>query len=263
MANKESFDDIVFEDRNKEYGAYELRKKYSKRGSIALFISIFVLIIAVGAPLIASILNKEASNNYVNKDGTIVIDLGEPDEKIEVPPPPPPPPVSEEIKKAIFSVPLIVDSLTNEEDIMTMIDGLIELGNIPIDTFENIVIVVDDDNKFESIVEEPVFQIFEITETPTYEGGDIEMKKFISENVVYPQDAIENGIEGTVYIRFVVSATGKVDKVQVYRGVHETIDNEAVRVVKLMNKWQSGKQNGTPVSVWFVIPIKFNLQNKD
>ncbi len=109
--------------------------------------------------------------------------------------------------------------------------------------------------------EEQEEQIFMIAENPPqFPGGDLELRKFVAKNIKYPAIARENDITGTVYIRFVVTKTGVVDRVQLVRGVDPLLDKEAVRVVKTLPKWKPGKQRGVPVSVYYTMPIKFELQ---
>jgi TonB family protein len=94
---------------------------------------------------------------------------------------------------------------------------------------------------------------------PSFIGGEMGMKNYITENLKYPQKAKKKGIEGTVYVRFVVTETGKVANIEVYKGVEKTLDDEAVRVVSAMPDWIPSKQNGEQVAVYYVLPIKFRL----
>jgi len=105
-------------------------------------------------------------------------------------------------------------------------------------------------------------EVYSVVEKqPQYPGGTNEMIKFLSENVKYPEDARAKNIQGTVYISFVISETGEVGNVKVLRGVFKSIDEEAVRVVRLMPKWIPGKQKGKAVNVNFNLPIKFMLDD--
>ncbi len=255
MKNKiENFDDIIFEKRNKEYGAYELRKRYSKRGSVALAVSIIVLLVGVGIPLIASIINRVDYDRYIEGGSTIELITDIPKNEVVVPPPPPPP--TTDVKAVKFEVPKIVDSTSIDAgDVLTTGEyGDFANKVISDTTVEKIVIV----NEIEtSYVEKKPLETWEITEQPTLEG----LTTFISENIRYPQEAIDNDIQGTVYVKFVVKSTGAVEDVQLLRGVNDLLDNEALRIVSILPKWNPGKQNGTPVSVRFTIPIKFKLQD--
>jgi len=104
----------------------------------------------------------------------------------------------------------------------------------------------------------PVYTIVE--EMPQYPGGEAERNKFLAVNIVYPQQATENGIQGTVYVSFVVDSKGNITDVKVLRGIGGGCDEEALRVVKMMPHWSPGKQNGKPVRVLFNMPIYFKLQ---
>jgi protein TonB len=95
---------------------------------------------------------------------------------------------------------------------------------------------------------------------PDFPGGEEELMKFLKSNIVYPQMAKESGIQGTVYVTFVVTKDGKVKDSQVLRGIGGGCDEEALRVVKIMPDWKAGKQNGQAVPVQFNLPIKFILQ---
>jgi len=253
----ESFDDIVFENRNKSYGAYELRKKYTKRGTIALAISVFILFSAVGVPLIASIMKNDIYRKYI-ENNTVVTMTNVPVEKQEVAPPPPPPPPapSKEIK---FIAPKIVETLTDENEVFGTNDDFSGNANAPVDTtqYQEVAIV---EPHGDQIVDEKPVEIFKVTEKPAYPGGDNALLKYIGENTKYPVPALEAGIEGTVYIRFVVAKSGEVGDAKVMRAVDPLLDQEALRVVNTLPKWTPGKINGTAVSVWFMIPVKFVLK---
>jgi TonB family protein len=109
-------------------------------------------------------------------------------------------------------------------------------------------------------VEQPKDSVYTVVEDmPTYPGGDEARIKFIIENIKYPQAAREKGIQGTVFVSFVIEIDGAVADVKVVRGVGGGCDEEAMRVVKLMPKWTPGKQSGKVVRVAFNMPIKFAL----
>ncbi|HPL04938.1 MAG TPA: energy transducer TonB [Bacteroidales bacterium] len=111
------------------------------------------------------------------------------------------------------------------------------------------------------IVEEEIEPIaFAVVETkPEYPGGEAALLKYIADNTVYPPVAKENGIQGRVFVQFVIDVTGRVTKVQVARGVDPYLDTEAVRVVKTLPKWTPGKQRGKSVPVTYIVPINFKL----
>lgn len=99
-----------------------------------------------------------------------------------------------------------------------------------------------------------------VEEMPQFPGGQDALFKFIAQNLKYPKDAVEMDIQGKVYVRFIVEADGRVTNVNVVRGIHSSLDNEAVRVVNSMPEWKPGKQNGKDVRVQFTLPINFSLK---
>ena len=96
-----------------------------------------------------------------------------------------------------------------------------------------------------------------VEEMPVFPGGDAELLKFLNDNVDYPERAKENNIQGTVYIRFVVTAQGTIGEVRILRGVDPELDAEAVRVIQLLPAFTPGKQGGVAVPVWYTVPITF------
>ncbi len=95
---------------------------------------------------------------------------------------------------------------------------------------------------------------------PQFPGGEKEMTKFLTEHLHYPKELRDIDITGNVYLKFVVTKKGDIEQIQVLRSTHQQLSNEAIRVVKLMPKWISAKQNGKNVACYFTIPIKFELQ---
>ena len=252
----ESFEDIIFENRNKEYGAYELRRKYSKRGSIAIIISLVIISFAVGGPMIAGIIKHHRGNVYVFKTGGVELtDIREKEQLL-----PPEVPTAPKPKEFTFTMPNVVDELTEPDVELASIDELaINANSGNVDTTTNTMVFVKKDDIVPTDNEEPL-QIFQIQEKPMFPGGDSELLKYVALNTKYPVPAQESGIEGTVYIRFVVTKTGEVGNATVMRPIDPLLDEEALRVVKNLPKWTPGKNNGNPVNVWFIIPVKFQLQ---
>jgi protein TonB len=109
----------------------------------------------------------------------------------------------------------------------------------------------------EEVEEQQIFMVVE--NAPAFPGGDGARMKFLQDNIKYPQMARESGIQGTVYVTFVVERNGNVTDVKILRGIGGGCDEEAVRVVQNMPKWEPGKQRGKPVRVQFNMPIKFTL----
>jgi protein TonB len=252
FSNAKNLDEIVFRNRNKEYGAYELRKKYSKFVTRSLIISIAVLLVGVLIPFF--IFKQTYSANQDQEVAVDMMDMNKPKEEAAPPPPPPPPEATVE-QKAKFTAPIVVTDTTETTEINQ--DDLNQTVNTNINTEE---VVVEDDNSndvIEEVVETPIFTVVE--EMPSFPGGDESRIKFLTENIKYPQMAKESGIQGTVYVTFVINEKGKVADVRVLRGIGGGCDEEAIRVVNMMPPWNAGKQSGKAVRVQFNMPIKFTL----
>ncbi|MCK9208711.1 MAG: TonB family protein, partial [Salinivirgaceae bacterium] len=117
-----------------------------------------------------------------------------------------------------------------------------------------------DIGELNQIVEDTVSPPLMIVEQmPEFPGGEFELRKYISQHVVYPEIAKENGIQGKVFVQFVVNARGKITNVTVVRGIDPSCDREAIKVIKNMPDWIPGKQSGVPVRVQYVVPINFVL----
>lgn len=114
-------------------------------------------------------------------------------------------------------------------------------------------------NNASSVSEAPKEVFVVVEEMPSFPGGDKALMDFVYSNIQYPEVAKKNKIQGTVTIRFCITSKGTIDQVSVIRGVDPSLDEEAMRVIKMLPPWQPGKQGGKPVNVWYVIPIKFAL----
>lgn len=264
--------DMVFADRNKSYGAYRLRQSSGKRHIVAfLVVLVIVVIVSLLPSLIGAVKQLAAKENLGPMEDTMelsALDVKEqvPEENIikqEVAPPPPP------LKSTIQFVPPVIakDEDVKDENQMKTQDEVIESKlqisvqdvkgtndkfGIDIAELESHKVIVE-----EKPVEDKPFVTVE--QMPSFPGGDIEMQRFIRDNLKYPVIAQENGIQGRVTIRFVVTKDGSISDVQVLRGIDASCDKEAVRVVKSMPKWIPGKQNGRNVPVYFTLPVVFRL----
>lgn len=261
MTNQEVFaapmDEIVFEHRNKTYGAYILRKLYPKNVTKALIIAVIILLAGLAYPLASSYYAQKRSK-YIEKAASAeFIDMDKPKEEAPPPPPPPPPPPAALEQKVKFVAPIVTtEEVVEDADIFNQ-DELSQTTNEAV-AIEEIVV----ETKVEVIeVEESKKEVFTIVEEmPAFPGGEAERNKFLAANIQYPQQATENGIQGTVYVSFVVDSKGNVTEVKILRGIGGGCDEEALRVVKMMPKWHPGKQNGKNVRVLFNMPIYFKLQ---
>ena len=251
----ESLEDLVFKKRNKEYGSYYLRKRYRRYVTISMILGLFLLSVAVAYPLINAYMNK--SRLVREKEKTVSADMMA-IAKEELPPPPPPPPPPEAlVEKVKFTAPVVVEDTNIESGLMTQDDLSAKPAEAPSEDVE-IEIVDEKPQVIEQKVEAEIFTVVE--EQPSYPGGEEGRMRYLQENIKYPEEAKELGIQGRVFVTFVVEVDGSITDVRVLRGIGGGCDEEAVRVVKAMPKWVPGKQRGVPVRVQFNLPIKFTLQ---
>jgi len=161
----------------------------------------------------------------------------------KVKPPPPPPP------KQVTQIKIVEDDVEVDEDI-----------DIDVEADDETIIeeYIPPEEDEEGIVEAEIFTVVE--SMPEFPGGMGELMKYLATNIKYPPLAKESGIQGRVFINFVVEPDGKISNVKVLRGIGGGCDEEAVRVVESMPKWKAGKQRGKPVRVSYNLPVKFTLQ---
>lgn len=249
------FDDIVFEVRNKEYGAYRLRRKYRKNVLIALLIGIVTMSTAVITPYVST---KATSDRQKRTERLVVMQMDNLDQPVEqVAPPPTPPPPADAVQQARYVPPVVVDSVKPEEvaRLMTADEAQVEVQD------QDVNIEVVQEVKEEVQEEEPEPDPFVVVEEmPMFPGGDAALLAYIYEHTVYPEVAKENNVQGRVFVKFCVTSKGGVDKVSIYKGVDPELDAEAMRVVSSLPAFKPGKQGGKPVPVWFSAQIKFELK---
>ena len=268
--NLETLEEIVFQNRNKSYGAYSLRIDYQNVIKKSLLIGISIFGLAVLTPMLwAKVTSKEKVVVIAN-----VMDVIEPPKEVVKPiePVTPPPPKIEEVKVKMidFSNLEIVD--TDEEippipdqDLLNSTDAKIgdktqdgEVMEIPVEdpdalkaTQPEMPVAVETEEK------DKIF--LSVEQNPEFAGGMNALLKFLQKNLRYPTPAVNANVMGKVYMQFVVGQDGNISKVDVLKGIGFGCDEEAQRVVKLMPKWSPGRQSGRAVAVKFTLPISFQL----
>jgi periplasmic protein TonB len=256
-----NLDEVIFEKRNKEYGAYFLRKTYDKNVSKALIITVLLLLFTVFIPLIAKYISDERYFRAGPDQDPGIIVLSDPINKIDPPPPPPPIPIADIENRVKFRVPKSVDTNVDLAPMLTQVELSEQKSNEPVEDFG---LKVDADQKDKKVIDEDVNKIVDfagVSEKPEFPGGQEALLKFVADNMKYPALALDNGIQGTVYIEFVIEADGSLTNIKVKKGIGAGCDEEAERVVNLMPKWTAGKQNNIGVRVRAVIPMKFRLMD--
>lgn len=256
--------ELIFEGKNKSYGAYVLRQESGKRHNLAIVIVAIVAVVGFSIPKLIEL--AKSTQREVVTEVTTLSKLDKAAEvKQELKKPinmEPPPQVKSSIK---FVAPVIKkDEEVNEENEIKSQDELnetkvaISIADVKGNNEEAGMDIADVKVAITQ-EEEKIFEVIE--QMPTFPGGEESLLKYLSDNVRYPVIAQENGIQGRVIVRFVVTKNGDVERVEVVRSVDSSLDKEAIRVVKTMPKWIAGKQNGENVSVWFTLPVNFKLQN--
>jgi protein TonB len=245
------FDEIIFENRNKAYGAYYIRKHYKSAACLSILVAI--TFIAVLLTVLSFTTEKgPAKSTTIN---TSVLYLPKPDDQVIVRPPevkaPP------ELIKAIRNLQpkVVTDSLETISFIPTneVLNETTKNGKLT-DSIAYIDPVTP-----EIPVEEKIF--ISVEEKPEYPGGATALFRYISENLNYPIEAQRYNIQGRVTLQFVVNPDGSIGKIEILSSIDPLLDNEAIRVVKTLPKFKPGKQGGVPVKVWFSLPVLFKIEN--
>ncbi len=261
--------DVVFEGRNKAYGAYIMRKLYEKRILTSALLAILAFAIAMIGPVLYN--NLSAGEKEETKEVRIkMTKLPEPP-KVEPPPPPvlpPPPPPPPQVETIRFLPPEPeIDEKVNEvppkqeEATKTQTAAVKQEGN----TDENLPRETEVVKEIPPVVEVPQQeQIYTVVQQQAeFPGGAKGMQKFMDRNYKQPKAVQRLGITGKVFVKFVVRKTGAIEEVQVSRGIANCpeCDAEALRLVKAMPPFKPAQQNGNAVSVWFTLPISFKMND--
>ena len=271
--------DMVFANKNREYGAYQLRKGTSNRNLLALAILLSVAL-AIGVFLYIKIKAEERAEAEALNNTTEVSTAQEQEEQkedeeeeiqVEYEEQKP---VEEQRETQQFVVPEIKEVI-DESKQQTSVDDLNQdvtnAAKTQEGTDDDFVLpteapppppppVEDKQPEPEPQVEQRTYTMAEVGVQPSFPGGDKAMYEWLSKNLQYPPIAQENGIQGTVVVSFTVAADGSIKNIKVARGKDPALDKEAVRVVSKMPKWSPGKQNGQNVPVSYTLPVKFQLQ---
>ena len=271
--------DLIFEGKNKDFGAYKLRQGSESRHNKAFF---YVLIGLVAVCLLIFGYMKyevyktqkaeeeakaklEQPQKLAQMEAEKAEEKEEEVEQIEIEEVKPEAP---QLATQLMTELLLTDTPKEDNEIKANAD--IQKDNSVMSTFtqagsDDINLIKE--HKEEVVQEKPreekkKEEVFtHVEQMPKFPGGDAELYKFISNNLNYPAMAIENNVQGRVVVQFVVTKDGSIGNVKVVRSVDRDLDNEAIRVCKKLPKFIPGKQNGQPVNVWYTLPVTFKLQN--
>lgn len=263
--------DLVFEGRNQNYGAYQLRTETSKRN---LWSIIFVVLLAILLYLGLTLENMvEAHRTVENTQIVEVTSLRdkkdvkvERKEEIKIEPER----IVEKVKSSIKFTATVIkeDDLVNEEEEIKLdeiensnkaigalnVEGTDEVGSEVLKIKDEIAQPEPPKNTEDNTI----FQVVE--QQPSFPGGDAALMSWLKQNLKYPLMAAEMSIQGRVIAQFVVEKDGSITDVKVAKSVDPSLDKEAVRVIKSMPHWIAGRQNGSPVRVRYTLPVTFKLQ---
>lgn len=252
------FDDLVFENRNREYGAYVLRKRYNSIVILSLIAASALVSAAVVIPFLHTLKGEQkliASSENIRYVKVHLEKLQPPENEIIIPPAPsPPPPVVQAPIK--YVAPVIVDTLLPAEktistnaEIQASPENILSITNNGGDQDVSLPGQGDENNN------EP-YIIVEVT--PAFMGGDIDkFREWVLRRTNYPQEALDKRIHGKVSLTFIIEKDGSVSNVKVIKGVDPLIDSEAVKAIEASPKWSPGLQRGRPVRVRYAIVLNF------
>jgi protein TonB len=272
---------LIFEGRNKDFGAYEMRSTSASRHLKAVVLSVagFILIglatftyMKVHEYILEQELKDKAAQESVAMELETELPEDEPEvqqieeQKPEVKP--------EDVQNTVKATELniVEDSKFDKEKEVVNQDERKEddrsagAQNVDDGTNDKLVekakeeVKITETPKEEVKKPEPEKIFTAVEQNPEFPGGQAALLKFVSSHIQYPQAAADEGIEGKVMVRFVVDSKGKVGQVSVVRGVNKALDAEAVRVCRMLPNFTPGRQNGQPVSVWYTLPVTFKLQ---
>ncbi len=250
--------EFVFENRNKLFGAYILRRDYSRNVLLAFITACFFMGAMLTPFLIGSL---QRQSNAISEKFSEVISL-------EIFTPPPleltPPPITPQASTSQITQELINPTVVEDRMVTTddqMVSENISATLMPANGGES-------NSTMTSGVSVPVIPDIIPDNTvkkwaeimPKFQGGDKQLNKYLSTHIHYPSKALSNNIEGTVYVSFVVDTSGLITNVKLLRGIYNDCDLEAIKAVKSMPKWIPGSQNGNKVSVEMSLPVRFVIK---
>lgn len=255
--------DLVFEGRNKKYGAYELRKENPKTSVRALIGGGFIFVLAMSTPMLLDLLpDSEAKNTLDEK--VVLVDLEKPKEKLPEPikPPEPPKPKIDEVK---FVEPKVVEAKKVVEEIKTiedLKDKTIAAKDQKGDKDADIVIDQPTGNaeKDAEVIDNNIYGSAGIEVQPEFPGGAAGFAKYVSKNYRTPE--VEQDLKGRVFVEFVVEKDGSITDIRVARDLGFGTGAEAIRMLKNAPKWKPGVQNGKTIRVRYSLPIMLDIRTE-
>lgn len=277
--------DMVFADKQKEFGAYKLREQSAKRHNMAALYTlcglVVVFLLLIGYSKYSDYRDEQRRLELQEQaERMSQIAMQEAQEQPEEQPEEqkyeqPKVEVKEEVLATVQETQIAIvekdkvknevrDTETKQED--NTARGVVnQEGSNDVDHVKAVkeAVVVKEEPAPEPVKKAEPEQIFTAVEQQAqFPGGQSALMKYLSSNIRYPESAQQNDIQGRVIVKFVVEKDGSIGQAQVVKGVDRSLDQEALRVVKKMPKWQPGKNNGVAVRSWFTLPVTFKLQQQ-
>jgi periplasmic protein TonB len=246
----------VFEGRNQEYGAYVLRRDNSKNLLIVMGAVIFSIGTAFGVYYTVTGNPEQKGEDGKKDNSAFALDDSFKKEEIIEPLEPEIPPAQKQIQ---FLAPVVSDDEPADE--IQIVDPKDNLGAQDVEGNDNFSTEepIKEEVKIEVKVDPVIYDV--VDEPADFPGGMAAARAYLGNNIKYPQTAVDMGIEGKAYLKFIVSESGNISNVKVIRGVQDCpeCDAEAIRVIKSMPDWKPGKVNGKAVNSTFTLPVQFKL----
>jgi periplasmic protein TonB len=269
VLHNDEMNEIIFENRNKAYGAYALRHDYERTMAKAMASGMLFFLCCISSPYAFHYFSSRMNQPEEILLHNVAVNLE--DFKKEFPKPPAimpkqtPPPSKNQIKYIAPAV--LPDKADVDEQLQPTVDQLKENNpgttttNTPDGAIDPGILEVSVAIPGEPVlpVEPAVYNSFAVEQQPEFPDGMAALYKFLNDHLRFPQIAIDNGISGVVYVSFVVSKEGIIRDAKVIKGAGGGLDQEALRVIRLMPAWKPGRHNGKAVAVNFTLPIKFQL----
>lgn len=256
LRNVFDLDDLIFANRNREYGAYQLRKGYKRVVVAGIIIGSVLASLAVILPFSLSTNSKKVKTGGLFFYPVQMESLEPPIDRIIVPPAPPPP-GSERVQEIVKYVPpVIVDSILPLEVRTVTTDEVLAQTTVDQSVIDGFGTGDDLSLGQGGIATDDPFFLVEVM--PTFRGGDINnFREWVQRRTNYPQAAIDAKIQGKVFLTFIIEPDGAVSEVTVVKGVAPIIDNEAVKAIQSSPRWSPGLQRGQPVRVRYSMWLNF------
>jgi protein TonB len=273
-----SLDDIVFDGRNRHYGAYELRALYQRHMTRALIIATAMLALLLVFPLLGQLLAKDVATvvpPIIVDSNPTIIDM--PDEIKVLPPPPaasqpvappPQPPTVRDVVPVVTTDDKVTpeDKVPDQSELVDAKPGVVtSIGDPGADPNTNLEDLrtgsggLGGDGTGDAVAEKPYLSVEQMPELPGG-GGTAAIVAAIQRAAKYPALALRNQVEGRIFVSFVVNSLGDVSDIKVIKGLGSGLDEETIRAVKALPRFIPGKQNGRAVSVAYTVPISFKIQ---